>query len=139
MTRDKPATWTLVGLLAFVGVGGIGGGLALVVDPSGSLVKLDPGLLTGGPFLDYLVPGILLLSVIGLGHVAGAALVLRGTPGSRYVALALGAGLMVWIAVQLAVIGYWSLLQPIFMGLGLAQCGLAWFLRAPMGDARRGT
>jgi hypothetical protein len=57
-------TNVLFGMLVFLALGAVGGGLALTIEPGGSTIGLDPGLLEGSPFRDYLVPGLVLL--IGL-------------------------------------------------------------------------
>ena len=37
-----------------------------------------------------------------------------------------GAGLVLWIAVQLALLQRYFFLQPVIAGLGLVEMGLAW-------------
>ncbi len=61
-------------LQAFIGVGAVAGGLALVLDPSGATLGVPLELLEETPFATYLVPGIVLVAVNGLGSLAGAAM-----------------------------------------------------------------
>ena len=57
----------LVFLLAFLGLGAIGGGGALLISPSGKLLGgLPLSILKNSPFTDFLVPGIILFVVLGL-------------------------------------------------------------------------
>jgi len=53
-------------LLAFLGLGAIGGGGALIISPSGDLLKMPVSLLEKSPFNNFLVPGIILFSILGL-------------------------------------------------------------------------
>ena len=53
-------------LLAFLGLGAIGGGGALIISPSGELMSMPLSLLDKSPFDSYLIPGIILFFVLGL-------------------------------------------------------------------------
>jgi hypothetical protein len=54
-------------LLAFLGLSAIGGGGALIISPSGKLLGgLPLSILEQSPFNDFLVPGIILLVVLGI-------------------------------------------------------------------------
>lgn len=55
------------GLLAFLGIGAFGGGLALIISPSCKLLGgLPPSILARSPFSDFLFPGLILFTVLGL-------------------------------------------------------------------------
>jgi hypothetical protein len=53
-------------LLVFLGLGAIGGGGALIISPSGDLLKMPVSLIEKSPFSNFLVPGIILFSILGL-------------------------------------------------------------------------
>jgi len=53
-------------LLGFLGLGAIGGGLALIISPSGELLEMPLSILDKSPFTSFLIPGIILFSVLGL-------------------------------------------------------------------------
>jgi magnesium-transporting ATPase (P-type) len=56
-----------ISLLAFLGIGAIGGGGALIISPSGKLLGGIPlSLLKNSPFNDFLIPGIILFFVLGI-------------------------------------------------------------------------
>ena len=57
---------------AFIGLGALGGGFMLVRDPSGSALELPMSLLEGSPFPDFLIPGMFLFAVNGVGSMIGA-------------------------------------------------------------------
>jgi hypothetical protein len=53
-------------LLGFLGIGAIGGGLVLIIDPSGELLGLPSNAFKNMPFDDFLIPGIILFTVLGI-------------------------------------------------------------------------
>ena len=56
----------LIVLLIFLGLGALFGGGALILSPSGELLKMPLSLLKGSPFPNYLIPGIILFIVLGV-------------------------------------------------------------------------
>jgi hypothetical protein len=130
-TRPLPL-FGLMASLVLLGVAAIYGGGALVVDPSGTSLQLPLTYLDGSPFRDYLIPGIILLLVLGVAPlVAAVALWLRprwgAAAGLEHVlhqhwawglAVAVGCALIIWIAVQLTMVPYFFL-QPLMLAWGL--------------------
>jgi len=55
----------LVILMIFQAIGAIGGGLALVISPSGKLMQMPLSMLEHSPFPNFLIPGLFLLIVLG--------------------------------------------------------------------------
>jgi hypothetical protein len=61
--------WTrvLVGLLIFLGLGGVVGGVGMLAAPNGSMIGLDPAFLEPVPLLEtWLIPGLFLLFALGV-------------------------------------------------------------------------
>ena len=56
----------LIVLLAFLGLGAIGGGAVLIVSPSGKLIGMPLAILNPSPFSNFLIPGIILFFVLGI-------------------------------------------------------------------------
>jgi len=125
----------LGGLQTLVGLGAVGGGLALVSDPTGAKLGIPLQTIEHSPFSTYLVPGIVLLSVNGLGSLAGAATSFTRYRYSGEVAMALGLFLVAWIVIQV----YWMRdihwLHGLYLGLGLLELVLGRLLRT---DLREG-
>jgi len=62
----RPVTiWPLLLLLLFLGIGGLYGGVAMLVDPSGGLLRLSE-VLPLLPVTSFILPGLFLLIVMGL-------------------------------------------------------------------------
>jgi hypothetical protein len=109
-----------VGLLVALGLMAIAGGAALVYKPDGSVMQMPLSWLAGSPFPDFLVPGLILGGLFGLGSLVVAGLGLRSWRIAPFLAFAIGCGQMIWIVVELAIIKGVSILHPICFGIGLA-------------------
>jgi hypothetical protein len=140
-SRERPATlFALLGLLVFLGGGGLVGGVAMLMDPSGEPLGLSMELLDPVPVDSFLLPGLLLLTVFGAVPLMAAygawALpeprwLLRLNPWpelhwswawSRVTAVLL----ILWIGLEFLLWGSESPLQPLLLGVGLAilvMCG----------------
>src|SRR6186713_84256 len=80
--RRPAAVWLVVALLAFLAIGGLGGGVAFVTDPTGATIGARLSWLQETPVSDFLLPGLFLLVVFAIGSVALiAGLLWRPAPG----------------------------------------------------------
>ncbi|HEX6129682.1 MAG TPA: hypothetical protein VF071_11735 [Candidatus Limnocylindria bacterium] len=113
------AGWVTVAFLLLLGLGALAGGVALVVRPDGSVMQMPLSMLSGSPFADYLVPGLILGGLFGIGSFVVAAMGLYRWRIAPFLAFAIGAGQMIWIIVQLSIIKGISFLHPTFFGVGL--------------------
>lgn len=53
-------------LLGFLGLGAFGGGITLIISPSGELIGMPLSLLEEAPFSSFLIPGVILSLFLGL-------------------------------------------------------------------------
>ncbi len=72
-----------------------------------------------------MLPGVFLLAVVAVPMGAAAVLELRRSPWAGAASVVAGAAQVGWIAVQLAVVQRYSVLQPVMIGAGLAVLALA--------------
>ena len=115
----------LAGLELVTGLAGVAGGLLLVAAPDGSLLRADPGVLAGGPFSDWRVPGVLLASLVGGGFLLAGAWQWRGGWHARELSLVAGAGLIGFETAELAWLGFQPL-EAVFALVGVTVISLAW-------------
>lgn len=113
---------TAIALELFLGVGALGGGMALMAGPHGEVLPLPVSLLAGSPFVDYYLPGAILFTILGVGPLGAAILSSRRHPVAPLLAVATGGALLVWLVVQIAIIGYSNHppLQACYLALGVA-------------------
>lgn len=112
--------WLLAALCAFVGSTAFLGGVVLMAAPDGSLVHFPPDTLQHSPFTSFLVPGLLLASLVGLLNLFGAGLVVQRTPHSAHVAFAGGSALMIWLVTEAVMIRAFSPFQLVYLAFALA-------------------
>lgn len=117
----------VLGLCLFTGVTAVGGGLALITSPPRAQGPTGE-LLQHSPFDSYLIPGLLLFLVIGLGNLTAAALEARRIRGSEVAVLVAGAALTTWIVTQLVMIRTLSWLQLVYFLIGTVTLGAALWL-----------
>jgi hypothetical protein len=77
----------------------------LVHDPTNN-IGMPLSLLKGTPFKDYLVPGLILLIVVGLFALLVLVGLLRRWKPAWWLSLASGGGLVIWIIVEVVLLGY---------------------------------
>lgn len=119
----------LLFLLVFLGFTALSGGLLLMKDPSGSAIQLPSQWISNTVFGNYFVPGLVLFTIPGLGSLAAAVIAWRVQTAAGYLpAAAAGLLLLVWLAVQVVVIGQFFFLQAVYALLGIIILWLSWRL-----------
>lgn len=113
------AAWILVALLLVQAVGAIGGGAVLVISPDGDLMRMPTSQLEGSPFDSFLVPGLILLVVLGILPLAAAVGLLFRRTWAWWLAGVVGCGLAIWIVVEMSIIDYHWLMAT-YLGMALA-------------------
>jgi len=138
-TQTRPLVLkVLVGLMVFLGLGGVFGGLGFLFDPSGALMQLPLDLLSRTPFADYTQPGLFLFFILGVVPLVVAFALwkrprwrplhwltrLDQTHWAWNASLIVSLILIVWIGVEYLMIGFhW--LQIVFGVQGVVMLGLA--------------
>jgi hypothetical protein len=109
----------------FVGLGAAVSGALLILYPSGELLQAPLDMLKGSPFQNFLLPGIILFLVNGVGQFVAGVLTFRRHPLSGYVGAVFGFALMIWIFVQVNMIGGGHSLQYSYFFFGVVETALS--------------
>lgn len=134
---ERPAfVWLAVILELVTSVMAIPVGLWFIGDPSGKVMGLPAGWIEATPFGTYLIPGIYLFAMNGLGMLLLAALTVRRQWIAPWLTGVLGVGLIIWILVQLVVMPETMILQWIFLATGIALGFVALFWLRRTGQLR---
>ncbi len=115
-------------LQLFLGLGALIGGALLILYPSGRFLRMPTDMLDGSPFHDFLIPGIILFLVNGIGQLVAGILTLRRHPFAGYVGAVFGFGLMIWIFVQVNMIGGRNMLQYSYFAFGVVETTLSFLI-----------
>lgn len=119
------ARWVLGALLAFGALNALAGGYYGLAGAKG--VPLE--WLAGSPFTDDVVPSLFLLVVVG-GSLALAAVAVAGAwPSAQRLSKCAAIIVILWVAVQVTIIGYVSWMQPATSLAGVAILALSRWLR----------
>jgi hypothetical protein len=135
---ERPGyVWLGIASQVFVGVMAVPVGLVMMGDPNGSPLGIPNEWVADSAFGSFLVPGLFLLLVNGVGQLAAAGLALIRHPLAPWLMATLAVGLLVWIAVQVLIIPL-SFLQPAIFLIGLLQGTVAVFWLRRLGRPRFG-
>jgi hypothetical protein len=116
----KRTVFVVEGILqAFIGLGAVICGALLVVAPDGRLLRMPLEMLEGSPFRSFLIPGLILFLVNGVGNAVSAILCFRRNRIAGFTGMVFGFGLIIWIFVQVSMIGGGHWLQYLYFGLGI--------------------
>jgi len=128
--------WLL--LISLLSLGALYGGLFMLIDPSGEALKMPITMLENSPFHDYLIPGIILFIFFGLFPI----LLLRALVKNSYsrffeglniltdmhwawtFVIYLSIALIIWIQVQMEIIGEVHWIHTLYTLWGLAMIAL---------------
>jgi len=114
-------------LLAFGAINAVAGGYYGLSGAKGVPIEW----LEESPFRSYFIPSLILLIVVGGSFVTAAVAVFARLRRARPAALAAAVIVTGWLAVQVAIIGYVSWMQPTTAVAAFAILVLAWILPSP--------
>lgn len=122
----------LYGILAsihlFVGIGALFGGTLAITDPTGTLYGAPTDMMKLGPFNSFLIPGLFLFFVLGVGHLIAFIFVKRRMKLHVYMSGGIGCILMAWILIQCYILQTVNILHIIFFLIGLLESCIALIL-----------
>ena len=128
-----PVARLALALEVLLGIGAVFGGGALVLAPDGHLLSMPTSMLAGSPFRDYLIPGLVLFTVIGVYPLVAAVMAYRRVPIAPVAAMGVGVALMGWIAIEMVMLAGWGSLAwtlYLLLGAAIAAAGVWWRYQA---------
>ncbi len=133
---ERPGyAWIAAALQVVVGLAAIPIGLQLMMDANGAPLGLPQAWIDATPFGSWLVPGLFLFAMNGIGQLVAAAVIVMRHPLAPWLTGALGVGLMIWIAVQVALMPPHPL-QPTMFTIGAIEGVVAFFWLRRLGLVR---
>jgi uncharacterized membrane protein len=128
-SRVERPTWVWLAVLLEVVTGllAIPVGLSFLNDPTGRAIGVPQGWIEATPFGSYVIPGLYLLAVNGVGMLLLAALTVARHWLAPWLTGALGVGLIVWILVQIVVLPETMILTWVFLSIGIVLGFVALF------------
>jgi hypothetical protein len=122
--KEKQIRYTLGITLLILAINAFGGGYYGLVGAKSVPVEW----LKGSPFQTYLIPSLVLFILIGGSALFAGVQVLMQGKMAPMAAVFCGAILVVWLCVQVAIIGYVSWMQPVTAVIAVVIFLLAWQL-----------
>ncbi len=129
--KHKGIRIALAVIEACIGLGAIGGGIALLIGAMGQWLPV--AFLQGTSFSDYIIPGLILTVVVGGGMLLAAATQFIAREWAMLLSAAMGLILIGWEIVEVAIIDRYAqavvpstvVQQALFSVLGLVIIGLS--------------
>lgn len=126
--------WLLFVIQLVLGIGACFGGGALVIDPTGGIIGMPSDIMVLNWFPNYLIPGLILLIVLGIGPLVIASALIRkwnwklGSSLSPYkqqhwswsFSLYSGFATLIWIVVEVYILQAIALVHLLYFAVGLA-------------------
>jgi len=110
--------WALIVVGAFNALSAVGGGIGLLTPGS---MGIPLSIIDGSVFPDFTWPAIILIVVIGGTQALAVVAELRHARLARFLAAVAGFAMLIWIFVELAIMGGYSILHGIYFATGLIQ------------------
>lgn len=114
----------LLALHLFVGIGAMCGGTAAILEPYEPL-GMTVEALENSPFDSFLIPGIILFAVIGIGNVFSAVMFRFRLKYQGYISSVFSWALVIWITVQCIMLNMVAFLHILFFAIGIFEAGLS--------------
>ncbi|MGZ8557481.1 MAG: hypothetical protein ACXWWC_04080 [Chitinophagaceae bacterium] len=116
-------------LVAFIAITSTLSGLVMISNPDGEILNLPISVLIGTPFKNFLIPGILLTSLVGSINLLAVFFNMQRHPNRYNWSIAGGIMMTGWIIVQLLLIQAAHWLHFIYLGIGLLIILIAYQLK----------
>ena len=119
-------------LMAATALNALAAGYSFITDPSGSGIGINTDYIDRSPFVNFLVPGILLFVFNGLLNIISTVAAVRKARIYPLLIFSQGAILTVWIIVQLMMVTSVHLLHFVMSIIGISLLLIGWTLNKPI-------
>ena len=116
-------------LVSFIAVTSTLSGLLMISRPDGEILNLPISLLEGTSFKDFLIPGILLTTIVGGVNLLAVFFNMQRNPNRYNWAITGGVTITGWIIAQMILIRTIHWLHFIYLGIGLLIILIAYQLK----------
>ncbi len=123
--------------LGFLGLSAVAGGVPMILDPQGNMMRLPLSLLRTSPFHSYLIPGIILLGANGLLALWVLWLVILRKPGYGLWTAFQGCVLLGWLVVECWMLRLVIWPHYLYGAVALVLVATGFWLRRDRGPAVR--
>lgn len=122
---QKAVKITAIALLLITAVNALVAGALFVLEPSGGRMGMSADYLRFSPFVDYLIPGIVLFTTLGCLPLYVAFVTLRKKSFAPMAVFVQGIILIGWIVIQVLMVRDLNVLHITMAGVGMALvlCG----------------
>jgi hypothetical protein len=131
--KKPPELYLLMILVIFQAISGVFGGVTLVYDPTGNIINMPLEILHDSIFKSFLIPGIILLILLGLFPLLIFILmifepqkdiieIINIYPDRKYIwayNIYLGIMLLIWITVELHILETVDVLHTVYAFVGI--------------------
>jgi hypothetical protein len=126
----KPTSTIATAIHLITGLGALVGGSACIADPYNP-IGTPVSMLEGSPFSSFLIPGLVLFIIFGLGNILQIYFVWKQTWWRSLGEGVLGGGMILWIVIQITIIDIIVFLHITFLVIGIIQAAIAlrWVIR----------
>lgn len=104
----------------FVGIGALIGGIVTIIDPE-TPFGITTEILKTGPFKNFLIPGLFLFFVLGVGNIISAICIKLKRYYYPYISFVFSIILPFWIIIQCLIINTVDKIHIVFFIIGILQ------------------
>ena len=123
-STEKLIRYSLGILLLLIAINAFGGGYYGMAGAKNVPIEW----LRNSPFQNYFIPGLILFVVVGGSCLFAAIVVFKRLRNARNVAFVSGIIILIWLSIQIAIIGYVSWMQPATAIAAFLILFLTWLL-----------
>lgn len=129
MKSNKTLNTVGIILLIITSLNALAAGFSMIVEPTGKDLGMSAStVLQHSPFHNFLIPGIVLFSTIGIGIIVTLTALLRKWKNNSLIVLAQGAIITGWIVIQVIFLREFNWMHAVIGSIGLYTLVWAYLL-----------